>query len=60
MKRPELPDAILPSIRLQRELDEANLKRRSILSKYETKATLYQELKNAIAAQEKKAKIRII
>jgi len=54
MKRPELPDAMLPSVRARRNLEKANLDKRAIESKYETKETLYKELQNAIDSHAKK------
>jgi len=60
LKRPEFPEAILPSVRLQRNLDEANLRRRAIQSKYVTKAVLYKELKAALATHAKRSEIRKI
>lgn len=60
MKRPELPDAILPSVRARRNLEKANLDKRAIESKYETKETLYKELEDAINSHAKKSEIRKI
>lgn len=37
MKRPALPEAILPSVRMRRKLEKASLEKRAIESKYETK-----------------------
>ena len=60
MKRPVLPEAILPSVRLQRNLDAANLARRQIESKYKTKEVLYKELKQALARNAAKTEVRKI
>lgn len=60
LKRPEFPDAILPSIKLQRKLDAANLRKRAIESMYETKEVLYKELKDALATHSNKSEIRKI
>ena len=60
MKRPTKPEAILPSQQLQQKLDEANLKRRAIESKYETRDKLYKELSEAMKANAKKKEIKKI
>lgn len=60
MKRPEFPEAILPSVRARRGLEKANLDKRAIESKYETKEALYNELQDAIDSHAKKSQIRKI
>ena len=60
MKRPQLPEAILPTVRTQRKLDQANLDKRALESKYETKETLYKELQDAMKTHAKKSEIRKI